>query len=124
MGKIASQREAMAKGIAEAIIKAHYDLLSLNNENNNIYIGKGNLHDASINRSPAAYNQNPIEERMRYTSNVDTDMIMLIARNMKQGKLAGVINWFPVHGVNMNKSNTLVSGDNKVSISNIIINNN
>ena len=68
--------------------------------------------DTNINRSPSAYLNNPPEERAAFSHNVDKDMTLL-KFSSADGTPVGALNWFPVHCVSMNRSNTLVSGDNK-----------
>lgn len=48
----------------------------------------------------------------RYSSNVDETM-HLIKLVGSDGRELGMINWFPVHATSMNKTNRLVSSDNK-----------
>ncbi|KAM7542913.1 hypothetical protein Aperf_G00000018721 [Anoplocephala perfoliata] len=77
-----------------------------------IFYSSGNLKGASINRSPLSYLQNPPSERELYSSDVDQTMhlLKLVADD---GRELGMINWFPVHGTSMNRTNRLVSSDNK-----------
>lgn len=50
--------------------------------------------------------------RNRYSSDVDQTMhlLKLVADDDRE---LGMINWFPVHGTSMNRTNHLVSSDNK-----------
>ncbi|GIY16302.1 neutral ceramidase [Caerostris extrusa] len=91
--------------------------LSIERAHNNvqpgyIYWNIGEVHNASINRSPTAYNNNPEEERSRYKENVDKRMFLLKFTDIRDKPL-GTMNWFAVHPTSMNSSNTLISGDNK-----------
>ncbi|KAI8390988.1 Neutral/alkaline nonlysosomal ceramidase [Radiomyces spectabilis] len=70
------------------------------------------LFDTNINRSPAAYLLNPVEERRQYTYDVDKLMTVLGFRT-DSGTDLGLISWFAVHGVTVNNTNRLVNGDNK-----------
>lgn len=67
---------------------------------------------ANINRSPSAYLNNPPEERAKYKYNVDKDMSLLKFVDTEWGPV-GSFSWFPVHGTSMNRTNQLISGDNK-----------
>ena len=48
----------------------------------------------------------------RYPCNVDTKMVQLNFHNAED-KPIGILNWFAVHPTSMNKTNRLISGDNK-----------
>ena len=94
-----------------------------------VSLSKGELLDASINRSPTAYLNNPREERARYS--YDTDKTMVQLKFLKESgrsqsavllslswivlffREIGLLNWFAVHGTALNNSVTLISGDNK-----------
>ena len=52
--------ETIVDGIVKAIIKAHDDL-----QPGDIFIDKGSVEEAGINRSLVAYEQNPAEERSK-----------------------------------------------------------
>jgi neutral ceramidase len=98
--------DAAVSGIVAAIDKAHRDL-----KPGSIAIGKGQLTDASNNRSLPAYQRNPQAERDRWNSQIDPDMTVL---RFKQGSNdVGVISWFATHGVSMAPTNKLLSPDNK-----------
>lgn len=98
--------DAIVGGIVTAIDKAHRDL-----KPGSIAIGKGELLDASNNRSLPAYQRNPQSERDRWARHIDPDMTVL---RFKQGNVdVGVISWFATHGVSMTSSNRLLSPDNK-----------
>ncbi|KAJ3300745.1 Neutral ceramidase [Borealophlyctis nickersoniae] len=105
-GATPGARESIAQGIADAIYAAHQDFSS-----GTVTITRGRLDNASINRSAGSYLNNPASERARYPDDVDRDMVLV---SVKSGdRLRGVVNWFAVHPVSMNASNSLVSGDNK-----------
>lgn len=72
----------------------------------------GELLNASINRSPNAYVNNPPEERARYAHDTDKEMVLLRLEDFGGAEL-GAISWFPVHCTSMNNTNRLISGDNK-----------
>ena len=105
-GFIKENFEAQVNGIVAAIAEAHANLRP-----GHVLVNRGELHNASINRSQPAYDNNPAEERARYGTSVDPEMIVL---RLRQGERdAGMISWFAVHPVSMNKSNTLLTSDNK-----------
>jgi neutral ceramidase len=98
--------DAVVSGIVAAIDKAHRDL-----KPGTITIGKGQLTDASNNRSLPAYQRNPQAERERWNSHIDPEMTVL---RFKQGSIdVGVISWFATHAVSMTPTNRLLSPDNK-----------
>lgn len=98
--------EVITNGIVQAIVKAHQNLAP-----GRISIAKGEVIDASFNRSEAAYQVNPISERLNYSENVHRTMTQLRMDNVN-GPFA-LLNWFAVHGTSLNNKNLLISGDNK-----------
>jgi neutral ceramidase len=99
--------ECVAEGVFQSIVRAHDNL-----EKGHIKINKGEPHDAGWNRSPAAYANNPAEERARYEW--DTDKTMTLLRfEANSGEQIGLVNWFAVHPTNLSNMNKLISGDNK-----------
>ena len=54
----------------------------------------------------------PVDERAQYPFDTDHDMTLLRFDD-DAGTPLGQINFFPVHCVSMNNTNTLVSSDNK-----------
>lgn len=98
--------DAIVAGIVLAIDKAHRDL-----KPGSIAIGKGELLDASNNRSLPAYQRNPQSERDRWGRHIDPEMTVL---RFRQGSTdVGAISWFATHGVSMSPTNRLLSPDNK-----------
>lgn len=77
-----------------------------------IYLASGDLLDASVNRSPTSYDNNPAEERQLYKHNTDKTMHLLKFVS-SSGEPLAMLNWFPVHGTSMNNTNHLISSDNK-----------
>ncbi|GAB6018522.1 hypothetical protein CHUAL_000219 [Chamberlinius hualienensis] len=63
---------SLVDGIVESISRAHDNI-----KPGRIYHSQGDLTDASINRSPYSYEQNPAEERARYQYNTDKRMVLL-----------------------------------------------
>jgi neutral ceramidase len=97
---------AIVDGILEAAARAHEDLSPTE-----LMIGRAELHDASTNRSRAAFERNPAEDRACFPSAVDPQTTVLAMR--RNGRLVGVINWFATHGTSMTNRNFLISPDNK-----------
>lgn len=94
-------------GIVRAIARAHDNMASAY-----IDIAYSDLPMLGINRSPSAYVKNPKNERDKYVSNMDTQVVQLkFVRTT--GEPIGVINWFALHGTSMGNQNRLVHGDNK-----------
>ncbi|XP_070539276.1 putative neutral ceramidase C [Ptychodera flava] len=106
---------AIVEGVEKSIERAHENLQA-----GYIYSNRGELvdpsgvdkHWANRNRSPYAYEANPKEERDRYEHEVDKTMTLLkfVAED---GTDLGAITWFAVHTTSMNRTNHLISGDNK-----------
>jgi neutral ceramidase len=96
----------IVEGIVEAVIKAHEDL-----QPGNIYVNKGRVENAGINRSLIAYEQNPAAERSRYADTIDKDMTLL--KFVDDTGDIGMINWLAVHPTSMTFFNRLISGDHK-----------
>ncbi|KAI9338698.1 Neutral/alkaline non-lysosomal ceramidase-domain-containing protein [Zopfochytrium polystomum] len=133
-GVLPGQRERVASAIADSIVEAHHDLQKRTqggvqdgeNVTGNVVKGKRQVSGAGVNRSLKAYLANPEEERLAHEpdgGSVDRQMLLLAIldsqlsteRNTepKHERLAGILNWFAVHGTSMNKTTHLVSGDNK-----------
>ena len=93
-------------GIVEAISKAHQDL-----QPGNIYINRGRVENAGINRSLVAYLQNPESERKQYSDSIDKDMTLL--KFVDASGDIGLLNWLAVHPTSMTFFNRLISGDHK-----------
>jgi len=99
--------EAIVNGIFQSIVRAHGNLAE-----GRIRIARGDLLDASINRSPKAYGENPAAERVQYEFDTDKTMTLLRLERL-DGTAIGTVNWFAVHGTSMGNENLLISGDNK-----------
>ncbi|XP_014217171.1 neutral ceramidase isoform X2 [Copidosoma floridanum] len=106
LGFVRETFNALVNGISKSIDKAHNNIVP-----GRIYVARGEVLDANINRSPAAYLRNPIYERKRYKHDTDKDLVQMqfIAATNRP---LGVINWFAVHPTSMNNTNHLVSSDN------------
>ena len=93
-------------GIVEAISDADQDL-----QPGDIYINRGRVENAGINRSLVAYQQNPQSERKQYSDSIDKDMTLL--KFVDASGDIGLLNWLPVHPTSMTFFNRLISGDHK-----------
>lgn len=98
--------ERIVEGIVAAIGSAHEDL-----QPGDILINKGDVEGAGANRSMAAYEQNPAEERARYPGPMDKEMTLL--NFVGSEGPTGMVNWFAVHPTSMTYDNKLISGDHK-----------
>ncbi|NRQ50310.1 neutral/alkaline non-lysosomal ceramidase N-terminal domain-containing protein [Aeromicrobium stalagmiti] len=93
-------------GVVEAITRAVDDL-----HPSTLVLNRGELHDASANRSRAAFDRDPDDERAHFPGAVDPMTTLL--RIERDGALAGAISWFAVHNTSMTNRNRLISSDNK-----------
>ncbi|KAJ8264394.1 hypothetical protein GJAV_G00148650 [Gymnothorax javanicus] len=105
-GYIKSSIQPIVNGIVKSIEMAHQNL-----KPGRIFLNKGELADSNLNRSPHSYLNNPAEERKRYKSNTDKQIVVLKFTDL-DGDGLGVLSWFAVHPVSMNYTNRMVSGDN------------
>ncbi|XP_014402942.1 PREDICTED: neutral ceramidase [Myotis brandtii] len=96
----------MVTGIMKSIEIAHKNM-----KPGKIFMNKGNVDGTQINRSPYSYLQNPLAERLRYSSDTDKEMLVLKMVDLN-GEDLGLISWFAIHPVSMNNSNHLVNSDN------------
>ncbi|XP_028787697.1 neutral ceramidase 2-like [Neltuma alba] len=108
LGFVRQSFDVIVNAIEQSIIQAHNNV-----KPGSIFINKGEVKDAGINRSPSSYLLNPAEERARYSSNVDAEMTLLKFVDASTGKSVGMFNWFATHGTSMSRNNKLISGDNK-----------
>jgi neutral ceramidase len=97
----------MVAGSVLAIKRAHESLFL-----GTLDVGTGEVEDGNINRSLWAYLQNPKAERDQYVSSTDTTMTMLRLKR-DDGKIQGILTWYPAHPTSLYNNNTLVTGDNK-----------
>ncbi|ASU77532.1 alkaline ceramidase [Actinopolyspora erythraea] len=98
--------EALVAGITESIERAEADLAP-----GDLRVGHGELTDASVNRSRAAFDRNPAADKRHFPRAVDPTTVLLSFE--RGGRPVGVINWFATHGTSLSPDNTLISGDNK-----------
>ncbi|KAK3164819.1 hypothetical protein QOZ80_1AG0025230 [Eleusine coracana subsp. coracana] len=107
LGFVRQSFDVIVDGIEQTIVEAHNNLRP-----GKIYVNKGDLLDAGVNRSPSAYLNNPAEERSKYQYNVDKEMTLIKFVADDVGPI-GSFNWFATHGTSMSRTNSLISGDNK-----------
>jgi neutral ceramidase len=99
--------ECIVNGMVQAIKRAHENLAP-----GKIFINSGDIEDCGLNRSPSAYDNNPEDEKTKYNSNTDKEML-LIKFVKNNGKEIGCLNWYPIHPTNRGNKNRLITGDNK-----------
>lgn len=107
LGFVRQSFDALVDGIESSIVSAHENLRP-----GSLFINEGQLLEANINRSPSAYLNNPAEERAKYAYDVDKEMTLVKFVDEEWGEV-GAVTWFPVHCTSMNRTNQLISGDNK-----------
>ncbi|KAJ9698585.1 hypothetical protein PVL29_007582 [Vitis rotundifolia] len=107
LGFVRQSFDVIVDGIEKSIIQAHESLRP-----GSIFVNKGELLDAGVNRSPSAYLNNPAAERGKYKYDVDKEMTLLKFVDDEWGPV-GSFNWFATHGTSMSRTNSLISGDNK-----------
>ncbi|MDQ0381852.1 neutral ceramidase [Amycolatopsis thermophila] len=98
--------DAQVDGIVEAIDQAHRTLAP-----GTITLGRGELTDASVNRSRTAFERNPRADKDHFPLSIDPAVTVL--RFRQGGRDVGAIAWFATHGTSMTNANKLISGDNK-----------
>lgn len=108
LGFVQESFDVIVNAIVHSIVQAHINL-----KPGSIFINKGDVVNAGINRSPSAYLLNPAEERAQYPANIDTLMTLLKFVDGASEQSIGAFSWFATHGTSMSKDNKLISGDNK-----------
>jgi neutral ceramidase len=97
---------AIVDGIVESVAEAHEDLAP-----GTITLGRGELTDASVNRSRTAFEKNPAGDKAAFPGAIDPAMTVL---RFRQGdRDIGAISWFATHNTSLTNKNTLLSPDNK-----------
>ncbi|KAL8115320.1 neutral ceramidase 2-like [Apium graveolens] len=107
LGFVRESFDVIVNGIEQSIIRAHENLRP-----GSIFVNKGEIVDAGVNRSPSAYLNNPAAERNKYKYDGDKEMTLLKFIDEEWGPV-GSFNWFATHGTSMSRTNGLISGDNK-----------
>lgn len=97
---------AVVDGVVASVRHALADLAP-----GRLVLSRGELHDASVNRSPGAFARNPAADRAHFPDAVDPMTTLL--RLEREGRVVGVVNWFATHGTSLTNRNRLISGDNK-----------
>jgi neutral ceramidase len=105
-GHIEQAYDVQVDGILAAIEEVHNNL-----QPGYILINKGDLSNASYNRSLPAYNNNPSDERRTYDS--DTQPEMTVLKSIHGKKSIGMIDWFATRPNALGGKFTLQSRDNK-----------
>ncbi|XP_041118240.1 neutral ceramidase isoform X2 [Polyodon spathula] len=105
-GYIKPSIDAIVNGIVTSIDIAHGNLKA-----GRIFLNKGEVENSNLNRSPHSYLNNPEEERRKYKSNTDKELVVLKMVDL-DGNGLGMLSWFAVHPVSMNNTNRMVSSDN------------
>lgn len=98
--------QAVTDGIVESVARAHADLAPAR-----LTLSHGELRDASVNRSRAAFDRNPASDRAVFPDAIDPQTSLL--RIERGGRTVGVVNWFATHNTSMSGDNRLISSDNK-----------
>ncbi|MGW5319609.1 neutral/alkaline ceramidase [Nocardia thailandica] len=106
MGFKAASYRAEVDGIVEAVVRAHESLAP-----GTVRLGRGELFDASANRSRGAFDRNPAEEKALFPDAIDPAVTVL--RLSRGGTDVGAITWFATHGTSLTDRNYLIAGDNK-----------
>ena len=91
------------EGIFQSIVRAHNNIAP-----GSIYLNRGSLVNASINRSIEAYNNNSDARRF---SPIDHEMTVL--KLTQSGKEVGMISWFGVHPTSLSGDYRHNSADSK-----------
>jgi neutral ceramidase len=97
---------AIVDGIVEAVRHAHDDLAPAE-----VSLSHGELHGASINRSPSSFDRNPACDRKFFPDRIDPHTTLIRIRRDDQA--VGAVHFFATHGTSMTNRNLLISGDNK-----------
>ncbi|MFC6009825.1 neutral/alkaline non-lysosomal ceramidase N-terminal domain-containing protein [Nocardia lasii] len=98
--------DAEVDGIVEAIIAADADFAP-----GTIALGRARLHNASVNRSRAAFDRNPPSDRAVFPDAIDPAVTTLVFT--RGSREVGALTWFATHNTSMTNANRLISSDNK-----------
>jgi neutral ceramidase len=97
---------ALVDGVVASIEQADADLAPAS-----LTLSRGELHEASVNRSPQSFARDPDHDRAAFPDAIDPATALL--RIERDGTLVGAIHWFATHGTSLSNRNLLISGDNK-----------
>jgi neutral ceramidase len=98
--------DAITDGMLESVERAHADLAP-----SALRLTHGELHDANVNRSREAFENNPESDKAFFPEGRDPQTSVL--RIERDGRPVGAINWFPSHNTAMSVQNKLISADHK-----------
>ncbi len=99
--------EIIVDGIVASIAQAHERLAPAQ-----VRMATDHVYGLSRNRSLAAYMLNPQSERNLYDSHTDTETTLLRFDGTDGGAI-GMLHWAAAHATSIDKTNKLISGDNK-----------
>lgn len=94
----------LVDGVVRAVLDAEAALAPAD-----LSLARGELYDASVNRSASSFDRNPDHDRL--PGRIDPSVTLL--RVERDGDLRAAIDWFAVHCTSMGNGNRLVSSDNK-----------
>ncbi|MFS4103164.1 neutral/alkaline ceramidase [Streptomyces sp. PD-S100-1] len=98
--------DSFVDGVYDAVVKADADLAP-----GSLDMAIGELNNASANRSRDAFDRDPAADRAFFPDAIDPQTTLLqMSRN---GRPVGALDWFATHGTSMDKTNRLISPDNK-----------
>ncbi|MGB9305409.1 MAG: neutral ceramidase [Mycobacterium sp.] len=97
---------AIVDGIVDAVGHAHRDVAPAE-----VTLSHGELHGASINRSPASFDRNPASDNSFFPNRIDPHTTLI--RIDRGDRTVGAVHFFATHGTSMTNRNRLISGDNK-----------
>ncbi|WP_307829506.1 neutral/alkaline ceramidase [Antrihabitans stalagmiti] len=98
--------DAIVDGAAEAVERADADLTPTT-----LTLSRGELHNASVNRSRVAFDRNPLHDKTFFPEANDPQVTVLAME--REETTVGAITWFATHNTSMTNTNTLISSDNK-----------
>ncbi|MET9216377.1 MULTISPECIES: neutral/alkaline ceramidase [unclassified Nocardia] len=101
-----NSHEAEVNGIVAAIVAAHERLAP-----GELWLGRGELHDASANRARVAFELNPDEDKAQFPNAIDPAITVLRLR--QGGHDVGAIAWFATHGTSLSDRYRLIAGEHK-----------
>ncbi|MFC9897109.1 neutral/alkaline ceramidase [Nocardia sp. NPDC127579] len=101
-----NSHEAEVEGIVAAIAAADARMAP-----GSVWLGRGELHDASANRARVAFELNPPEDKAVFPNAIDPAVTVL---RLRQGGVdVGAIAWFATHGTSLSDRYRLIAGENK-----------
>lgn len=95
LGYVKQTADAIIAGTVLAVQRAHNSLAP-----GSLSLGNTTVLDGNINRSPAAYLNNPEEERDQYQYDQDKDLTLLRFDD-NSGNARGFLSFYAVHGTSL-----------------------